>query len=188
MQYESTPPVVDVTIRRTFDLSKLTALDEGRAGSEDGIALNLSYADVRGWSLEDAPLMVDQEHDLLEQLAEAHWTTAEASSIIDDYMSDGSELLLFDPGVGGSVFALSAAGATPINSCNGGTIGGDRHSSDTPHILVAAGPKVHISAIQKALQTVNLGIIPNGEFAEIFADDILKFHAFAERLLDELDG
>lgn len=57
----------------------------------------------------------------------------------------------------GAVFALSAAGATPISSCNGGTIGG-------------------------------MGIIPNGEFADIFADDILKFHAFAERLLDELEG
>lgn len=188
MEYESKPPVVDVAIRRTVDLSKLSILDEARAGSEDGIALNLSYADMRGWSLEDARLMVHQEHDLLDQLAEVHWTTDEASAMIDDYMSDGSELSWFDPGVGGAVFALSAAGATPISSCNGGTIGGDRHSSDTPHILVAAGPKMHAAAIAKALDMADVGIIPNGEFAEIFADDILKFHAFAARLLDELEG
>ena len=77
MEYESKPPVVDVAIRRTVDLSRLAVLDEGRAGSEDGIALNLSYADMRGWSLEDARLIIHQEQDLLDQLAKADWTTDE---------------------------------------------------------------------------------------------------------------
>lgn len=186
MQYKSKPPIVDVTIRRTVDLSKLSVLDEDRAGSEDGIALNQSYGDARGWSLDDARLMVDQERELLEELSEAQWTTDEASTIVDDYISDGSELLCYDPGVGGAVFALSAAGATPISSCNGGTIGCECHSSDTPNILMAAGPTMRVAAIEKALEMANVGIIPNGEFAEIFADDILKFHTFAERLMDEL--
>ena len=187
MEYESKPPVVDVAIRRTVDLSRLAVLDEGRAESEDGIALNLSYADMRGWSLEDARLIIHQEQDLLDQLAKADWTTDEAAAIIDDYISDGSELSWFDPGVAGAVFALSAAGATPISSCNGGTIGGDRHSSDTPNILVAAGLKMKAAAIANALEKAGMGVIPNGEFAEIFADDILKFHVFAEHLLGELE-
>ena len=187
MGYKSKPPLVDVVIRRTVDLSGLAALDERRAGSEDGIALNLSYADMRGWSLKDARLIVHQERDLLDQLAEADWTTDAASAIIDDQMSDGSELSWFDPGVAGAAFALSAGGATPISSCNGGTIGGDRHSSDTPNILVAAGPEMQAAAIANALERAGMGIVPNGEFAEIFADDILKFHAFAEQLLEELE-
>ncbi|MGR9272896.1 hypothetical protein ACU8OQ_37090 (plasmid) [Rhizobium leguminosarum] len=186
MQYKSNPPIVDVAIRRTVDLSRLSVLDEERAGSEDGIALNLSYGDARGWSLDDARLMVDQERELLEELSEAQWTTEEASAIVDDYISGGSELLCYDPGVGGAVFALSAAGATPISSCNGGTIGSECHSSDTPNILMAAGPTMRVAAIEKALELANVGIIPNGEFAEIFADDILKFHTFAQRLMDEL--
>ncbi len=133
---------MDVLIRRTVDLSTLAALDEGRAGSEDGIALNLSYADMRGWTLKDARLIFYQEHDLLSQLAEASWRTDAASAILDEQMSEGSELTWFDPGIAAAVFALSAAGATPISSCNGGTIGGDRHSSETPNILVAAAPKM----------------------------------------------
>lgn len=188
MGYKSKPPLVDVVIRRTVDFSSLAALDEGRAGSEHGIALNLSYTDMRGWSLKDARLIVRQEQDLLDQLAAVDWTTSAASAIIDDQMSDGSELSWFDPGVAGAVFALSAAGATPISSCNGGTIGGDRHSSDTPNILVAAGPKMQAAAIAHALERADMAIVPNGEFAEIFADDILKFHAFAKRLLEELEG
>jgi hypothetical protein len=188
MGYEIKPKVVDVAIRRTVDLSKLAVLDEGRAGSEDGIALNLSYVDLRGWSLADAQLMVHQEQDLLDQLAIANWTPDEAAVLLDDILSDGSELSGFDPGVGGAVFALSAAGAIPISSCNGGAIGGDHHSSDTPHILVAAGPNMQAAAIKKAMERADVGIVPNGEFAEIFADDILKMHAFAEALLSELDG
>jgi uncharacterized protein YfkK (UPF0435 family) len=51
---------------------------------------------------------------------------------------------------------------------------------------MAAGPTMRVAAIEKALELANVGIIPNGEFAEIFADDILKFHTFAQRLMDEL--
>lgn len=187
MEYESNPPIVDVMIRRTVDLSRLAVLDEGRAGSEDGIVLNLSYADMRGWSLEDARLIVHQEQDFLDQLAEVGWTTDEASAIIDDHMSEASELSWFDPGVAGAVFALSAAG--PPRSVHATEERSEAIAirATRPTSWWAAGPKMQAAAIANALESVGMGIVPNGEFAEIFADDILKFHAFAERLLDELE-
>jgi len=186
MPFETKPNTVDVVIRRTIDLSLVPPLDEDRASSEDGIALNLAYVDVREWGIEDAELMVEHEREFLELLASVGWTTDEAAEIIDELMSDGSELFAFDPGIGAAVFSLAAAGATPISSCNGGTIGQDRHADDVPNILIAGGPAMHIAAIKNALAAADLGIIPNGEFAEIFADDVLKFHTFADRLVSEL--
>ncbi|PDS69646.1 hypothetical protein [Rhizobium phaseoli] len=143
---------------------------------------------MSGWSLKDVYLIAHQEQELLDQLSEAQWNTDEASAIIEDYMPDGSEVVWFDPGVAGASFALSAAGATPISSCNGGTIGQGSHSSDTPNILLVAGHRMDDAGVGDSLLLAEVGIVPNGEFAEIFTEDILKFHKFAVQLLNELDG
>ena len=132
MKMSVQPETVDVEIRRTANLSLLPLLDEERAGSEDGIALNLAYFDVRGWDVEDAELVQKEELELLARLADVGWRTDAAEEILEEHFSDYSELSGFDAGMGTAVYARSAAGATPISSCNGGTIGVFRRGILTP--------------------------------------------------------
>ncbi len=66
--------------------------------------------------------MIEEERELLNRVAAAGWMTDQANEILDDHFSDWSELSGIDAGLGGAVLALSAAGATPISSYNGGTI------------------------------------------------------------------
>jgi hypothetical protein len=184
--FKTLPKTADVEIRRTANLSFLSSLDEERAGSEDGIALNLAYFDVRDRDIEDAALAQEEELDLLKRLDDAGWTTDAAEEILEEQFSDFSELAGFDPGMGAAVYALSAAGATPISSCNGGTIGQSHHSETVPSILFAAGENFQPELIVKAAQDAGLGIIPNREFAEIFADQVLKFNHFSVELISAL--
>ena len=189
MQFSSEPRRVDVEITRIADLTAVAQLDERRASSEDGIALNHAYIDVRGWSIGDAKLVQEEEFAMLQDLAGAGWITDEAEELIEEHLfSDYSELAPFDPGMAAAVYALSAAGAVPISCCNGGTIGQQHHSEDVPSILFAAGDCFDGVAIMKAAEAEDLGLVPNGEFAEIFADQVLKFHRFSKNLLSRLQA
>jgi len=176
------PVAADVEIRRTANLALVSELDEKRAGSEDGIALNQSYFDVRGWDVDDVEGVQKEELALLQGLSDTGWITDAAEELLEEYFSDYSEIAGFDVGMGAAVYALSAAGATPISCCNGGTIGQGHHSETVPSILFAAGRDFRPELIMKSAEAADLGLVPNGEFAEIFADQILKFHDFSCRL------
>ena len=182
------PAKAEVKIIRELDVSRIENLDEESASSEDGLMLNHVYFDTRGWEAADVEMLLEEERELLKDLEEAGWNTAEASEIIDFHFSDWSELTGFDVGVGGAVLALSAAGATPISSCNGGTIGIEHHSSSVPHILFAGSVMMESSAIHQAIEIADLGSVYNGEFGEIYADDVLKFPVFAKALIEALMG
>lgn len=177
------PEPADVEIKRTANLALLSALDEERAGSEDGLALNLAYFDIRGWDVDHAEFVQKEELDLLRKLADAGWKTDAAEEVLEEHFSDYSELVGFDPGMAAAVYALSAAGATPISSCNGGTIGQSYHSETIPSILFAAGERFQPKLIMDAAKAADLGVIANREFAEIFADQVLKFNDFAAKLI-----
>ncbi|MER9938221.1 hypothetical protein [Mesorhizobium sp. M0088] len=186
MPQTTKPEAVDVEIRRTLDISLLAQLDEERASSEDGLEVNHAYIDVRGYGFEDGELLLSHEADFLDDLDKAGWTTDEAEEIIDDFLSNAFELSPFDAGMGGAVIALSVAGAIPISSCNGGTIGQSSHAEALPSILFAASKDIKPTAIYDAAKEADLGLIPNGEFAELYADHVLKFHRFAQILLENL--
>ncbi|MCO5966322.1 hypothetical protein [Sinorhizobium meliloti] len=186
MEHFDKPALAKVELVRELNIAAIGHLGDELAASEDGIALNLAYFDMRGWSVSDAELICEQEREYLGELAEAGWTTDKAEEIIDEYMSDVNELIGFDPGMAGAVVALSAAGATPISSCNGGTIGSSHHSSEVPHILFAASDSMDVIAIQNAIEATDLGSVANGFYGEIYADQVLKFHAFASSLIDAL--
>ncbi len=180
------PSATEVEIRRTLNIAQIEHMDEELASSEDGIGLNLHYFDVRGWSVSDAGIALEEESELLERLSGAGWTTDEASEIIEEHFSDYTDLSGFDVGMGSAVLALSAAGATPISSCNGGQIGTDHHSTDVPHILFAGSKTLRVEAIEAAIEGAGLGAIPNEGYGEIYADQVLKFHRFARLLFDQL--
>ena len=182
------PAKAEVEIVRELDVSRIGYLDEELASSEDGIMLNHIYFDTRGCEAADVELILEEELELLESLEEAGWNTPEASEIIDSHFSDWSELTGYDVGIGGAVLALSAAGATPITSCNGGTIGIEHHSSSVPHILFAGSATMNASAIHQAIEIADLGSVYSGEFGEIYADNVLKFPTFARALIEALMG
>lgn len=181
------PIAEDVVIRREVSLTGLSLLDPEIAASEDGIMLNHSYFDTRGYSVADALEMLAEEEDLLAELASEGWRSDAAGEIVQSFMESGSDLMAFDPGVGAAVIALSAAGATPISSCNGGLAGADYdHAENLPTILFAGGSDFKAQLVEQAIINADLGLVHNDGFAEIFSDKLLKFHDFARKVLTGL--
>ncbi len=177
-----------VVSRDRMTLNSLSSLDEDRASSEDGLALNRGYIDCRGCSDHDVRNVLEEEREILKMLAAAGWTTVDANEILDTDYFERYELSAFDAGMSAAVVALSATGYTPISSCNGGTIGNDSHSMEVPNILFAAGPKSNSEVVWEAAVRADLGLLENGEFVEIYADQVLKFHSFAAEILRLLEA
>jgi len=177
----------DVEIRRTVDSALLVPLTDAQASTESGMMLNHHYVDVRGCSLADARLALAEEAEALEQLEAADWAGDVADQLMDDAYHESEFLFGFDIGTTGAIHALSAAGATPITSCNGGVIDGEKHSCDVPTILFSATADI-LPRILRAADVAEVGLINNDGHVELFADWLPKFHAFAEQLLVELES
>jgi len=89
-------------------------------------------------------------------------------------------------GTAGAIFALSAAGAAPISSCNGGLLGDTSHSSQVPHILFSV-TRDCLGPIFAAAEAAEVGLVNNSGHVEVFADCIPKLNLFARQLLHELE-
>ncbi|ESX24735.1 hypothetical protein [Mesorhizobium sp. LSJC264A00] len=161
----------------------LREMEEDQASSEDGIDLNLEYADYRRVPIEEAIEGVEEEAQLLIDIAEAGWDTDEAEAVVEGNMEAMGLTAPLDPGVAGLVLAISALGGTPISSCNGGLIGASSHRSEVPHILFTAPPDVMDRIIPAAIAS-EVGLIFNEGYAEAFADHLPNFHRLARSLLD----
>ncbi|MER8598302.1 hypothetical protein NKH09_10400 [Mesorhizobium sp. M1339] len=61
-------------------------MEEDQASSDDGIGLNLEYADYRGVPIEEAIEAVEEEAQLLVDIAEAGWDTDEAEAVVEENM------------------------------------------------------------------------------------------------------
>lgn len=173
----------DVEIRWDEDIRLLLEIDEDTASSEDGILLNHAYSDYRGQDIEDAYEAVNEEADLLSEIAAAGWDTDEAAEVIDAYVEAFGPTAGLDAGVAGLVYALSALGATPISSCNGGLVGISSHASDVPHVLFTAGPDV-MDRVLMAAKESQVGIVRNNGFAEAFTNHLPNLHALARKLVN----
>jgi hypothetical protein len=90
----------------------------------------------------------------------------------------------FDVGVNAAVVAISAAGGTPISSCNGGWFGED-HSSSVPHVLFSIEPQA-VDLIREAAEAADCGLVNNGRHAELYVDKLPKLLAFARDVLHRL--
>ncbi|RVD70235.1 MAG: hypothetical protein E5V62_05620 [Mesorhizobium sp.] len=175
-----------VRIRRDLDPAKLSPMEEEQATSEDGLMLNHSYFDMRGYSVADAKTAIAEEADLLAELEASDWDADTAEELAENMIETGEYAGWFDIGTSAAVFALSAAGATPISSCNGGRIGGTHHSDEVPNILFSIEPSL-LDPILRSAEEIEAGLINNGVYAELFVDDLLKLHAFAEKLVARLE-
>lgn len=172
-----------VEIRWDDGIRTLRDLEEAQASSEDGIYLNHAYADYRGVPMNEAIECVEEEAQLLADLAKADWDTEEAEGIIEENMGAMGLTSYLDPGVAGLVMAISALGGTPISSCNGGFVGISDHRSDVPNILFTA-PPVTMDKIIPLAKASEVGLIFNEGYAEAFVDRLPNFHQLARRLLD----
>lgn len=173
---------VDIEIIRSVNSDAIATFEN--ADAEDGILLNHVYVDMRGYTLADARDIVAEEAALLRDI-EAMGYDADLDGVSNELYESCSELSAFDIGVAGTIFALSAAGAAPISSCNGGLLGDGDHSSEVPHVLFSIG-EGRLQPILTAAEAVNVGLLNNSGHIEVFADTIPKLNAFAERLLLEL--
>lgn len=173
---------VDVEVRWEDRVRDLSQISEEEASSQDGLYINHVYNDYRGMTIEDAIEALQEEEDLLSELAAADWDTEEAEEVIESHMAAFGLTAELDAGVAGLVYALSAIGATPLSSCNGGLVGISYHSSDVPHVLFTAPPAV-IDKILIAAKGNGVGLIRNGEYAEAFTNHLPKLHALAKELV-----
>lgn len=173
----------DVEIVRDLNLGAIGSLEN--ADAEDGILLNHDYVDMRGCTVADAWDVVTEEAQFLADVDAADGDYDRIADLIDSLASDMSPLGEFDIGTAGAIYALSAAGAAPITSCNGGLLGEMSHSADVPHILFSSDPGT-LEPVVAAAELAEVGLINNAEHAELYAENIPKLNRFAEILLGQL--
>ena len=176
---------IDVDIVREIDPKAIRTFEN--ADAEDGILLNHSYIDMRGYSIADAEHVVAEEYELLSAIAAVEGDIERVDELIEQLYEDASELSGFDVGTAGTIFALSAAGAAPISSCNGGLLGEPGHSSQVPHILFSVELS-HLELILSAADEAKVGVINNSGHVEVFAATIPALNAFAMAILRKLRG
>ena len=136
---------------------------------------------MRGLSVADAWEGIHEEAALLDRISSLA-PDDDVTDVIEELYEDCSELAGFDIGVAGAVMALSAVGAVPISSCNGGLLNEASHPSDIPHILFSAKSD-QIAIISEAAGSADVGLINNGEHLELFARSIPDLNLFARQLL-----
>lgn len=178
-------PSIELEIRRDINPTYLHALSEAEAGSIDGLMLNHGYQDVRGCSVEDALSAISEEAELLERIEVGDCDPSIVFAVQDEVYETGSDLADFDLGVGAAVIALSATGATPITSCNGGLLGDREHASDVPHILFSIDP-IRLGIVTRAAEVSECGLINNAGHVELYANSLRAIHDFAVKLVFEL--
>lgn len=175
---------VDVEIVRELDPDGIGSFEN--ADARDGILLNHDYVDMRGYSIADAQEIVAEEAQLLDDIEAIGADDDRLNELLERLYEDASELSGFDVGTAGAIFALSAAGAAPISSCNGGLLGDTSHSSQVPHILFSVVLD-RLKPILAAAEAADVGLLNNSGHVEVFANRIPGLHTFAKQLLHELE-
>lgn len=115
---------MDVEIARKIDPAAIGPFEN--ADATDGILLNYDYVDMRGFSISEAQEVVAEKAGLLREIGAIGADDERVEALKDRLCEAASQLSGFDVGTAGAIFALSAAGAAPISSCNGGLLGDGR--------------------------------------------------------------
>lgn len=175
---------VDVEIVREIDPAAIGPFEN--ADATDGILLNHAYVDMRDYSIPDAREVVAEEAELLREIEASEADEDRLEELMEELYEASSDLSGFDVGTAGAIFALSAAGAAPISSCNGGLLGETSHASQVPHVLFSIASE-KLAPILAAAEATDVGLVNNSGHVEVFAERIPKLNAFAARLLLELE-
>ena len=170
-------------------LNDLDPEEEGRAAEDGDLDGNKAYEDLRGMSWEDAAATLQQDRMIVARLSTAEDLDESYEGFETERLSEwGADALWgLDPGVAAATIALSALGATPVSSCNGGVLGGD-HLEKYPLVTfyeAAAPPQDLLACVEAA----NAGLLVDGRGRiQLFGatcEELLAFAGAAVRLRGE---
>lgn len=180
--------IVQVPIRRDFDVGKLAALPDEAAldaadeeGAFDG---NRAFTDLRGMTWADLAETLETERAVLARLEAAIDLDAEYEAICDELLAEfgAAQLWSLDPGVASATIALSALGAIPVASCNGGVLGGD-HKEEYPLVVFYLSPTAALDVIALVdVACIGLLIDDDGR-AQVYSQSYHGLFRFAELAL-----
>ncbi|HMP61916.1 MAG TPA: hypothetical protein PKA17_02240, partial [Phenylobacterium sp.] len=180
--------IAPVAIRRDFDASRLAAPPDDatlNAADEDGaFDGNRAFINLRGMDWADVAETLKMDRGLLARLEAAVDLDDEQEAITEELVAEYGvgALWSLDPGVASATIALSALGATPVASCNGGVLGG-QHKEAYP--LVAFYLPITAAAGVNALaEAAGIGLlIDDHGRGQIYAQSCQGLVKFAELAL-----
>lgn len=178
----------NIDVRQEVDLAKLRWPYRSEIQGDDvAPAGNQHYQDLRGFGWSDVAEGLRLETQLIERLEVADRPAREEALIVDELAAAGDAtgiqpLCGLDVGVASAVLALSAAGAIPAASCNGGAFG-SFHAAANPYVAFYARPRRFL-AIQGWAKAAGLGLeVTDAGVAVLHASRIADFLVFASAAL-----
>lgn len=181
------PPIIRDLASRPFAVLEP---EEAERGANDGdLDGNKAYDDLRGMTWNDVLETVERERAVVAVLTAAPDPDEAYDAFEVDRLSDWGVDALWglDPGVAAATIALSAMGATPISSCNGGALGGE-HLEPYPLVafyVASASPDTLLACADAA--QAGLALDAHGR-AQLFAHTCAPLLAFASAAIEHLDA
>ncbi|MBP6878281.1 hypothetical protein [Phenylobacterium sp.] len=180
---------ISITIKRELSLDDLAAPPDAaeiEAAHEDRyLDGNQAFVDLGGMSWANLSETLEIERRILDRLERAPDLDEEEEAVIEELDAEfGADALWgLDPGVASATIALSALGATPVASCNGGVLGG-QHKEAYP--LVAFYMPTGIAARVHELATAAQAglIVDDSGRAQIYGGSYRELLRFAELTLE----
>lgn len=173
-------------VELTYDVDPAKLRWPGRAevAFDATPAGNQHYEDLRGLTWADVEQALSLERQLIAQVENAADPAAEESRITEG-LAEGSEidgphpLRGVDLGVASAVFALSALGAIPAASCNGGAFGAF-HQGRNPYIAFFIRPR-RLQTLAPWVRAAGLGLTMTDDGIVVLqARRVADLCAFAE--------
>jgi hypothetical protein len=179
--------VTEIEIRRDLNVDSLAELSPAEASEAEDqgyLAGNRFYRDLRGFGWEDVRRALDLERSLVDRIQAAD-DPAAAESDFDElrlqFLDPIEELCGLDVGVASAVLAISALGAIPVSSCNGGCFGGP-HQARHPYVAFYL-PKDRAARALDLAEAADIGLfVDQNGIAQVYGRairDLLRFAALA---------
>jgi hypothetical protein len=177
------PPIIRDLASRPF---AILHPEEAERGTEDGdLDGNMAYDDLRGMTWDDVLETLERERAVVAILAAAPDPNEAYEAFEVDRLSEwGADALWgLDPGVAAATITLSAMGAIPISSCNGGALGGE-HLEAYPLVafyVASASPDMLLACADAA----QAGLVLDAHgCAQLFGQTCAPLLAFASAAIE----
>lgn len=178
-----------IKIRQEVDPERLAEVpnEEFDRADEDGeIAGNQMYQDLRFMTWDDVADTIRIEKGIFNRLAGAADIRSELRAIDEERFQEDDQLLALwglDVGVAAATIALSAFGAAPVGSCNGGAFG-DFHQDKHPYVAFYL-PRERAASLQTLAAGAQVGLVcADDGIVRIFSRRIEDMMKFAEVMYD----
>ena len=168
--------IADVMFEQRVDPALVGSIDESRAATEDGLAVNHDYFDMREYGLTDLREALEFEHEAFAQLEAADYSD-EAIEEVDEEWAESCITPGIDFGVASSALALVAMGCIPITSCRGKCLDED-HRHEAPCISFYPA-RASVDSLVRFAKSANVCIVNNEDMLEIYSADLRLMHRFA---------